>query len=114
MRLLPTAAPAPLSRVARRFAAAAAVAAFVPVGLPPRATAADPGTPRRDELVSVVDRVKGAVVNIHSERTVTPGADDPFRAAVQPQRVNGMGTGIVLDPRGYIVTNHHVIDDVQS
>jgi serine protease Do len=24
-----------------------------------------------------------------------------------------MGTGIVLDPRGYIVTNHHVVDDVQ-
>jgi serine protease Do len=25
-----------------------------------------------------------------------------------------MGTGIVLDPRGYIVTNYHVVDDVQS
>jgi serine protease Do len=25
-----------------------------------------------------------------------------------------MGTGIVLDPRGYVVTNYHVVDDVQS
>src|SRR5262249_10808566 len=27
-------------------------------------------------------------------------------------RVNGMGTGIIIDPRGYIVTNQHVIEDV--
>ncbi len=70
---------------------------------------------RRDDNVNLVERVKNAVVNIHSERTVTQSADDPFRPGLtQPQRVNGMGTGIVLDPRGYIVTNFHVIDDVQS
>lgn len=70
---------------------------------------------RRDDLVSVVERVKEAVVNIHSERTLNPGANDPFRTTpMQPQRVNGMGTGIVLDPRGYIVTNFHVVDDVHS
>ncbi|WP_088258533.1 trypsin-like peptidase domain-containing protein [Fimbriiglobus ruber] len=70
---------------------------------------------RRDETVAVVERVKASVVNIHSERTVNPGADDPFRVTtMQPQRVNGMGTGIVLDPRGYIVTNYHVVDEVQS
>jgi serine protease Do len=70
---------------------------------------------RRDETVELVDRVKGAVVNIHSERTVSGTSDDPFRPAIgQPQRVNGMGTGIVLDPRGYVVTNYHVVDDVQS
>jgi serine protease Do len=69
---------------------------------------------RRDVLVDVVDRVKAAVVNIHSERTVPP-ADDPFKLnAMQPQRVNGMGTGIVIDPRGYLITNHHVVDDVQA
>ncbi len=70
---------------------------------------------RRDQVVDVYDRVKGAVVNIHSERTVTAPGDDPFsRLPVQPQRVNGMGTGIVLDPRGYILTNYHVVDDVYS
>jgi serine protease Do len=78
------------------------------------AAAADKPTSRKDEVVAVVDRVKGAVVNIHSERTVAQAADDPFRMATTPQRVNGMGTGIVLDPRGFIVTNFHVVDDVQS
>ena len=70
---------------------------------------------RRDEVVDVYERVKAAVVNIHSERTVAAPADDPFsRTPVQPQRVNGMGTGIVLDPRGYVLTNYHVVDDVQA
>jgi serine protease Do len=70
---------------------------------------------RRDQVVDVYDRVKPAVVNIHSERTVNAGGDDPFnRQPVQPQRVNGMGTGIVLDARGYILTNFHVVDDVSS
>jgi serine protease Do len=86
----------------------AAVACLAPAG------AAGPASPRRDETVAVVEKVKAAVVNIHSERTVGSGSDDPFRLGVQPQRVNGMGTGIVLDPRGYIVTNFHVVDDVQS
>lgn len=70
---------------------------------------------RRDALVEIVEKVKAAVVNIHSERTINPTADDPFRPnPLQVQRVNGMGTGIVLDPRGYVVTNFHVVDDVQT
>ena len=52
-------------------------------------------------MVRAIDRVMGSVVNIHSER---PGES--------PRPIQGMGTGIVIDPRGYIVTNHHVIDDV--
>src|SRR5437899_1752842 len=68
---------------------------------------------RRDEVVDVYEKVKAAVVNIHSERTVTAPSDDPFnRAPVRTQQVNGMGTGIVLDPRGYILTNFHVVDEV--
>ncbi len=70
---------------------------------------------RRDEVVEVYERVKAAVVNIHSERTVNTPSDDPFsRAPVRPQQVNGMGTGIVLDPRGYVLTNYHVVDDVHA
>jgi serine protease Do len=69
---------------------------------------------RKDQVVDVYERVKASVVNIHSERTVVTPNDDPFRQPVQPQRVNGMGTGIVLDPRGYLLTNFHVVDDVHS
>jgi len=63
---------------------------------------------RRNLEVAAIDRVKAAVVNIHSERTVQASAE-PF---TNSNRINGMGTGIVIDPRGYIVTNQHVVEDV--
>lgn len=57
---------------------------------------------RRTMVVTAVERTKDAVVNIHSER---PGAN-------QGRPIAGMGTGIVIDERGWIVTNDHVIDEV--
>lgn len=75
--------------------------------------AAGAGNSRRTQVVDVVQRVRAAVVNIHSERTVRgPAADDLFAHAPLQNRVNGMGTGIIIDPRGYIVTNQHVVEDV--
>ena len=66
---------------------------------------------RRSAVVDLVERVKGAVVNIHSERTVQAPLPPNETVALQ-SRINGMGTGILIDPRGYIVTNHHVVEDV--
>src|SRR5262249_33245944 len=68
---------------------------------------------RRTPLVDLVERVRGAVVNIHSERTVQgPASEDLFAMTTSQHRVNGMGTGIIIDPRGYIITNQHVVEDV--
>jgi serine protease Do len=69
--------------------------------------------PRRTAVVEVVERVRGAVVNIHSERTVHgPAAEELFANTPSQNRINGMGTGILIDPRGYIITNQHVVEDV--
>jgi serine protease Do len=93
---------------------AAAPVAYAPGSPPADAIPVSRSNPRRTPIVEVVEKVKDAVVNIHSERTVAPaGAEDIYGIAATPSRVNGMGTGIVLDARGYIITNHHVIDDVQ-
>ena len=68
---------------------------------------------RETPIVKAIQRVRAAVVNIRGEKTVAvpagqaPGADTS-------RRVNGMGTGVVIDPRGYIVTNHHVVDGVRE
>jgi len=72
------------------------------------------GNPRKTQVVEVVDRVKACVVNIHSERSVSDNKPfNPRTDLAQTQhRVNGMGTGIVIDPRGYLITNYHVVDDV--
>ena len=69
------------------------------------------GELRRTAIVAAVDRAKAAIVNIHGEKTVPvddsrPGQPENLR------RVNGMGTGVIIDERGYIVTNHHVVDSV--
>ncbi len=70
---------------------------------------------RQTPVVEVVKRVRGAVVNIHSERTAQGARTDEFFALTPSQsRVNGMGTGVIIDPRGYILTNQHVVDDVHT
>jgi serine protease Do len=74
----------------------------------------------------VVRRVAPAVVNIYAKRMVqqrqafSPLCDDPFfkrffgdsfgnlgRQRQRPQ--NALGSGVIVDPGGLVVTNHHVI-----
>src|SRR5262245_62104551 len=70
---------------------------------------------RQTPVVEVVKRVRGAVVNIHSERNAQGTRTDEFFSLTPSQnRVNGMGTGIVIDPRGFILTNQHVVEDVHT
>lgn len=81
--------------------------------LPPAKPASRDWNLRQTPVVEVVKRVRAAVVNIHSERTVRgPATEELFSHATSQNRINGMGTGIIIDPRGYIVTNHHVVEEV--
>ena len=50
-------------------------------------------------------------MNIHGEKSV-PVDETKSGQPENLRRVNGMGTGVVIDERGYIVTNHHVVDGV--
>jgi len=68
--------------------------------------------PRETPLVRALRKARHTVVNIHSEKTARGG--DSLFGTVKTRRVNGMGTGIIIDPRGYIVTNHHVVDGVDA
>src|SRR5262245_61453442 len=57
---------------------------------------------RRTAVVKAVEEARDSVVNIHGQKTV--GADeDPLLRGDGPHKVNGMGTGIVIDERGYII-----------
>jgi len=71
-------------------------------------TAADA---RETPLVRAVQQSRKSVVNIHTERMSAEEKDSKYFSS-KPRKVTGMGTGVVIDERGYIVTNYHVIQDV--
>ncbi len=68
---------------------------------------------RRTAIVEAVEKVRDAVVNIQGRKIVRgepseSGGNEPFR------QVNGMGTGVIIDARGYILTNYHVVENVET
>jgi serine protease Do len=63
---------------------------------------------RRTAIVVALEEARQSVVSIHGRKTVRG------EVPADGKHVNGMGTGIILDPRGYIITNHHVIDGVAN
>jgi serine protease Do len=79
-------------------------------GTPPAQAAA-----RRTPVVEAVEKVQPSVVSISSEKKAASTSRWPFSAEENSRpRVSGMGTGVILDGRGYILTNHHVVDKVQG
>ncbi len=68
---------------------------------------------RNSPIVKAVAQARPSVVNIHSEKML-PTADNRLGQIETSRRVNGMGTGVVIDERGYIITNQHVIDGVEK
>lgn len=68
---------------------------------------------RQTPIVRAEQRVQPSVVSISGEKTVA-GTATQAASADSARRVNGMGTGVIIDPRGYILTNFHVVDGVQE
>lgn len=70
---------------------------------------------RRSDIVQVVEKAAPAVVNIAAEQTVRRRASlfDEFFFGVDPRRRNdraqSLGSGVIIDPKGVILTNDHVI-----
>ncbi|BBM83691.1 trypsin-like peptidase domain-containing protein [Candidatus Uabimicrobium amorphum] len=71
---------------------------------------------RRTAIVEVVEEVSPCIVNISTERVVRRSSpfDDVFEeffGRYQPrvQKTNSLGSGVIVDKSGFIVTNAHVI-----
>ncbi len=74
------------------------------------AWAADAEEGRRTPIVKAIESTRDSVVNIHGQKFVPNSYDE---SAGELKRVNGMGTGVIVDPRGYVVTNYHVVEGVR-
>ena len=64
---------------------------------------------RMTPLVRAVKNSGPSVVNLRGRKTVP---SDAASSGQKVKQVNGMGTGVVIDPRGYILTNYHVVEGV--
>ena len=71
-----------------------------------------------DQVVKVVERASKAIVNIKTEELSKPTGDEqkpsPFKKYFKAEEdtdelVENIGSGVVLDPKGIIVTNEHLI-----
>lgn len=123
----------------RALALAATLAPAVMLGMTPlNAVLAQSQTGPNAGFADLVAKVAPAVVNISSTRS-GPGGGGPDESMPMPQfppgspfeeffkdffdrrpqqdvprRMASMGSGFVIDPRGYIVTNNHVIADADE
>lgn len=61
---------------------------------------------RLTPVVRAVQRTAPAVVNISGRK---PAQQPQQITNSSDSEVNGMGTGVIIDARGYILTNHHVV-----
>jgi serine protease Do len=79
--------------------------------------------PASEPAVLAVAKVLPAVVNINTERVVKRTVRDPvdefysqffgynrFRPREVRQTLQSLGSGFIIDPAGYIVTNQHVVE----
>jgi len=80
-------------------------------------TSAAAATPPRVSYAEAVQRAAPAVVNVYTARLITErvmpsGLDELFGMdfpRVRQRKEGSLGSGVIVDAEGHIVTNHHVI-----
>jgi serine protease Do len=104
----------PRARIAHLALTLAAIAGgFWGAVLP--ATAREISSQRMTPVVLAVRQARAAVVSIRGQKLIADAVapSDSSDESDAPRQVNGMGTGTIVDERGYVLTNYHVVSDVR-
>src|SRR3546814_1399177 len=85
--------------------------------------------PAPESFADLVEGLLPAVVNIQTQQSIEGGQAEQFEEFFKefferrgqsgepppaPRRGSSLGSGFIIDPSGYIVTNHHVIADADE
>ena len=124
--------------VSRRHALVSLVLSALLLALPTDAAPATPPEAKailralEEAFVSVAERVTPAVVHVSTTPKKGPKAEGPpqleerfreffgpefferFFRRRPPQEARAAGSGLIVDPRGYILTNNHVIENAEE
>src|SRR6185503_19189610 len=68
-----------------------------------------------DATVTAVEQVMPSVVNIATRTTVRDPQQRLWRWATgQPESFSSLGSGVIIDEAGYLLTNNHVVSDADQ
>ncbi|MDX1540053.1 MAG: DegQ family serine endoprotease [Geminicoccaceae bacterium] len=122
-------------RVSLRLLGRGLLRGWLAVGVLLVALPVEAQTPPPSSFADIVERIAPAVVNISTTKALRRGQNLPFPAPPPgspfedffreffdqdqdpeeaPRRTSSLGSGFVVDPQGYVVTNNHVIAEADE